>query len=158
MVGSKLYAFLSGWKRRPLPDEETATRYEIRGVEGEGSDSRPGVEWKDRRRVVFRAYLRETVVKDERVCANEKKMERALEGEVLSRTRVCICRLQVELQALHGTLGGIIAGRKITTLPRLEAQKSIGETRRRREEKERAELDVSAKERKGEEDRRPQRN
>lgn len=26
MAGSKLYAFLRGWKRRPLPDEETATR------------------------------------------------------------------------------------------------------------------------------------
>jgi hypothetical protein len=71
---------LSGWKRRPLPDEETATRYAIREVEGEGSDSRPGVEWKDRRRVLFRAYLREMGAKDGRaVPATEKKKEVALE-------------------------------------------------------------------------------
>jgi hypothetical protein len=71
---------LSGWKRRPLPDEETATRYEIREAEGEESDSRPGVEWKDRRRVLFRAYMREMGAKVCRaVLANETKKVFALE-------------------------------------------------------------------------------
>lgn len=91
--------FFAGWKRRPLPDDEAATRYEMRG----DSESSDRVEWKDRRGGGEEDDIRE-----------DRGHGVLFENEAKSLSLVTGCSLlQVGLQALRRKTRGVIGSNEI---------------------------------------------